>query len=149
MDSSPSGLEILSLRRVVTESRWYIGSWVFYWTLKLFSNFMSKQSHSDLLFHMQTPYLKQFSLGIFHAVRENITVSCSSPLPVHRSLWPQPPASIWQVPTNAPSWDTPGTAFTSWALSWQFWMQHLSMSQRKSVPRRLFSSFIQDEGFGR
>lgn len=94
----------LSLRRVATDSRCFIDPWMFYWTLNLLSTFPSKQSHSDLLFHIQTPSHEAiFPLGIFHAVRESIFVSCRSPPPVHRSLWPQPSASIWWVPPNPPS----------------------------------------------
>lgn len=132
MNSFPSGLQILSWRRVAMESRWYISSWMFDWTLNLSPKFTSKLSPSDFCSTSKPLIWSHFSLGIFHAVRKSVIFSCSSP--PHRSLQPPPPASVWQIPPNAPSWDTPGKAFPRWALSSQFWMQHLNTPQGRLFP---------------
>lgn len=56
------------------------------WTLNLFSNFMSKQSHSDLLFHIQTPYLKQLSHLEFSMQREKVSFSAAALLHQYTDL---------------------------------------------------------------
>lgn len=139
-----------SLRREATDRRYLINPWMFYWTLNLLSTFLSKQSHSDLLFHIQTPYLKEFSLLAFFMQWGKASLSATAVLHQYTDLYGLsllcPYGGCLQMFLP---WDTPGSASTSWTLSWQFLMWHLSIPQGKSVLRKLPSGSNQDEGFGR
>lgn len=148
MDPSPSGLQSISLSEETSyRQQMLIDPWMFCWTLNLLSTFLCKQFHSDHLSHIQTPHLKQVSLLTFF--KQWGKYLCQAVALLHHytdlcDLSVLQPYGGCLLP-----WNTLGPASSSWALSWQFWMQHLSIPQGKSVPRKLLSGSNEAEGFGR
>lgn len=96
------------------------------------------------------PHMKQFSLLAFFMQWGKASLSAVGLLHQYTDLCGlsllHPYGGCLQILLP---WHIPGSASTSWALSWQFWMRHLSIPQGKTVPRRLLSGSNQDEDFGR